>query len=512
MKRDITGIPNLFLIVSLLLIPSLYVALIAAHGYRFGDEDMTETLSYALFLRDNTLFPADFYIQSLAQQPLNERFPFALILSLFGSHLEWSCFLMHGAITLICLLGWYKLVKHFVKDPFLQILFFLISFFLLYGVNLGGNEVYYYYLVPGALAKSIAIWTLWALIKRKWNVFFLLLIAVTFIQPLVGIQLFLLGSISIIPIRHSNFLSSPRTWLPGILCFIFTAGVWIAILFFQDFIHDHQSDAIPYADLIESRLAHHFFPSYFDKQGYFILIPLFILGTVIWAKNDRLLFFFFILSLLGSLVYYISVEWLQINFLLKSQWFKTTIWLKPLSVLALIYFVDQKLQVRISVVFSLLMLASIVSLAFIQLDQGRFLKGRPYHFPTAEYKNPEMTLAERAREILPHDACLVTPPYITGFRFFSRRSLYIDYKSNLHSRAYLSEAYRRRKQIYNIDVQTRREGQNMALTGNMNYHQLKTHNFRALKGYGVTHCVVESSISLDLPLILQNELFKIYTL
>ena len=53
-----------------------YVIILFRHGYTFGSGDQSEMLPYAKFLKNNTLYANDFYIQNIAAHVPNERFVF----------------------------------------------------------------------------------------------------------------------------------------------------------------------------------------------------------------------------------------------------------------------------------------------------------------------------------------------------------------------------------------------------------------------------------------------------
>ncbi|MCB0689177.1 MAG: hypothetical protein KDC53_21715, partial [Saprospiraceae bacterium] len=398
----------------------LYITIIAYHGYRFGDEDMTETLSYALYLNDHSLYPNDVYIQAVGKSLLNERFPFTMTLYLFVDHLDWACFILHFISSILLIAGLWKVGKIFLRHPLFQLAFILTSLILSYHINLGGNEIWYNYYVPSQLAKSIGIWAFIFWLEHKRTSGYLLAALSTFAQPVVGAQLALLFLLTdLIPWTKKNgkLLRAP-------LLYAVTAGVWVAAVFISNLVTDQTITSAEFYNIMEARLAHHFFPSYYPLRSWIILVPLMSGGAFLWKRLDLRIYRFFLWAFLGMLIYLIGIEWLQISSLLSIQWFKITVWLKPLSILAFLWLIEQYFP-PIPAVSTLISALLLLVLSVIQISGTyRLFKDRPYHFPTTNYFTEEMDMGRKMLESLPDDACILIPPQVTGIRYFSRRSLY----------------------------------------------------------------------------------------
>ncbi len=490
----------------------LHIILTAFLGYRFGDQDMTETLSYALYLRDISLYPKDLYIQAVGTSWLNERLPFTLILYPFTNNLEWACFIIHLVSSLLFLLGLIRIARRYLATELWVVLFTLTSILLLYHINLGGNEAWYNYFVPSQAAKCIAIWSIVYFLEQKYDRAFLVLIPATLMQPVVGIQLVLLFTCVL---GWSKFINPARENIPwkGLAVYMLTAGLWLATVFIHHLITDSSVTSRQFYDIMESRLAHHFFPSYYPITSWVLLIPLFILAATIWRKIEYRLHVLFAFSLVGMAMYVFLIEVLELSYFLSVQWFKITVWLKPLSILAVFAWSEKRVKIpRIKLVTAL----AISALLFVSLAElggwVNLVKGKPYFFPFTNYYTDEMTIALEARERLDPEACLLIPPTVTGMRFFSKRSLFIDYKSNIHSKEYMAESYRRRQALYGMDLDLRKAGKNMVFVGNDYYHNLSAEEFQMFRSDGATHVMVSAGKKLNLTLILQTSVFAIYEL
>ncbi len=492
----------------------LYVMLIAFHGYRFGDQDMSETLSYAKYLWNETLYPHDFYVQSVAEHWLNERLPFTLILAPGKIDWEWYCLGAHFITTLLFIIALKRITDKYLSGIVWRWIFLLGFFFVSYKVNLGGNEAWYNYFVPSHLAKVFGIWSLYFFLERKENRSFIILIFSTLAQPVVGAQLALIFGLIVL----FEWIRSPekgiRGW-KGMFALFFTAGIWVLGVFWHHLLSDHSINRSDYFEMMEWRLGHHFFPSYFPETSWITLTPLILIGTVIWYKIDKRVFAFFVISIAGMILYTIFIELLEIPEFLSLQWFKTTVWLKPLGLLALIYAFSKLFHGGLVQRYPLRWIVPLfLVFALVPLLKSTALwrTNVPYHLPWKSYYTDEMQLGVELQRHLPTDAVLLTPPQITGLRFFSERSIYVDYKSNIHSRKYMAEASRRRQKLYGMHLTWRREGRDMVQAGQKFYENLGKTEFEAFKKEGATHVVAKQGREMDLEIAIQTDSFIVYSL
>lgn len=486
----------------------VYLILIAFHGYRFGDEDMAETLSYALYLNDHNLYPRDLYIQAIGAHQLNERYPFTLFLSLFSGHLEWASFILHLSSTLLLLSGLWEIISLYLRTEGGKLLLLLATLIVTYHLNLGGNEIWYHYFVPSHLAKCIAVWGLYFWLRNYPVKAYSMVALATFAQPVMGAQLALLFFLTdLLKFRKRGFKI-----FQGPLVFGLTAGIWITAVFTSHLISDQSTTNREFYEIMETRLAHHYFPFYYPLRSWVILLPLLVSASWIWKSRDKRLFYLFIWSFAGMILYLTGVEGLEIPALLSLQWFKVTVWLKPLAILALLFWMESHSRFLSGAIGRWILPAT---LAFTLLLLSEFIPHpdhRPLHLPGTDYYTAEMDLALQMREILPPDACIIIPPDVTGIRYFSQRSLFVDYKSNIHSKRYLAEAARRREELYGMDLSTRRMGKDLVTEGKAHYQKLTATDFNRYRNKGVDYVMTHGNHRLDLPVIAENSLFTLYQL
>jgi hypothetical protein len=506
-KEDNTAIPTRPIMHGIVLVV-IYLALIAFHGYRFGDEDMTETLSYALYMNDHSLFPNDLYIQAVGPNALNERFPFTYLLALFGYPLDWPCFILHLSTTFLLLAGLWQIGGIYLNAITSRILLVITTLFVTYHLNLGGNEIWYNYYVPSHLAKAIAIWGLFCWLTNRQITAYLIVSLATFAQPVVGAQLALIFML----IDLGQWKKDKLRVLAGPLLYALTAGVWILFIFVSHLVKDQSITNATFYNIMETRLGHHFFPSHFPLRSWIILLPLFALGGYFSRQNDQKMVQFFLWSFAGMLLYVIGIEWLEIPALLSVQWFKITIWLKPLALLVLIKLIDSSAE-KISIRWIQWAMLPVVLLSLLNMG-GIFhsFGNKPMHLPGTRYYNEEMEMGLQMKNILPSDVCIIIPPDVTGIRYFSERSIYVDYKSNIHSKSYMAEAARRRNVLYGLDLEMRRSKQNMMQLQKRHYELLDETDFSLYRQKGVTHILVRNNHPLNFKKIISNSLFTLYQL
>ena len=74
-----------------------------------------------------------------------------------------------------------------------------------------------------------------------------------------------------------------------------------------------------------------------------------------------------------------------------------------------------------------------------------------------------------AKQNTPKYAVFIYPMEFTGFKFYSERSIYVDFKSVVHRKDVLGNWYHRINMIYGVDINTRRERENLFKKAKENY-------------------------------------------
>lgn len=493
---------------------SIYLIVLAFRGFLFASNDPVDVMSYARFLSNPNLFPHDFYIQHLHSAFPNERWIFSWLLSLMGEHLRWITLLMHAITTIFLFLGIVRIASMYIKKEFHRWLVILIITGPLYGTNPGACDIYYNMFISSLVAKSLSVWSIYYFLKKKSLTAYLLLIPATLIHPTVGAQLFIMLTATAI-LSWKNM--SKKKMLTGILLYLMTAGIYIALLQWKL----NQNSGISEQELFEIfefRIAHHFFPSYFPVHTYFIAIALW--GFSMWYFLKRKLWNILVLQvviLAGMIFYTFFTEVFPMAAVLSSQWFKTSIWMQLTGIIGIIaWFEEQYNRSKINLLQNLSLEWSLplgaILVVVIVLSGNSYFSGKKYEFFFTEFYSDEAKIGLLAKERTPQDAVFVVPMSFTEFKYFSERSLYIDYKSVVHRKDALGEWYNRIREVYGIDLESRRTIKDLSAEANKNYTKIDPAEVKNLLQKGIRYYVGFSNQKLPYKVVAQNESYRIYDL
>ncbi len=424
-----------------------YVLLILGHGYVFGHLGMIETMPYLKDLSNPALYPNDFYIDGIQEKFPDVRWVFVQFLKLFGITNPWRVFVVHFIISISLLLGLLKVALLFLKNEVTAFWAVMLALLVLYNHNLGGNELYYNSLAPSLMAKSIGIWCVYFFLRRRDNASYLLLIPTTFIHPMVGVQLFLIMLITSIWLRFSK--KKNKISFGSIVTYLLTAGSWIVYLKFS--FSDNSIESQKVFEVLHYRLAHHYFPSTYPIGDYGLLIPFFVVGWLFFWMKNRQVFLFYTIAILGLLFYSVGVEYWHSLTILSAQWFKTTIWLKFFSSIAVVAIIKKFVfgqTKRSTKIFNLITWVTFLGLGlFLGLklpDRHPITLDLPWRDPY----NDRIEIALLAKAITPKEAIFITDSDFTHLKYFGERSTFVDYKATIHERAKLVSWYKRINEAY----------------------------------------------------------------
>lgn len=491
--------------------------LLFRHGYTFGSGDQSEMLPYAKYLIDNSLYASDFYIQSIASWVPNERYVFSAFLSFFGDKMDWAAFGLHFGVTMLLVLGLYRLAKEGLDTEGGRWLAVLMPVMVLYGVNLGGNELYYNALLPSYVAQVMGVWVFVFAMRGEALPTFVLLMLMTYVHPLIGVQLWLLVNLSFLTMRllRKNEVNLVSLLIFNVL-YLSTAGFFIYKIksgFDAGSVNNQQ-----FLDIIRFRAAHHYFPDAFPLKNWFILALPFYIG---WRLTSDTVSYVFRWILVGSIVYILGIYIFKNPTPLSMQWFSTTVWVKMFSFIITFTLIkklmDKSYLYEIlfkpkHLILNILMVLSLLSVV-LMLPQYRLLKNKPYDFPFFKTENAEVNISKLAKEKTPPDALFLILSDLSEFRYWSERSSYVDYKATNHRQAAFVEWYNRIQQVYKISLENRLKGENLTFLANYNFQALRTEDFKQLaKNQHITHIVTYKNVDLKFKRIAENDVYVIYKL
>ncbi|MEP7323675.1 MAG: DUF6798 domain-containing protein [Saprospiraceae bacterium] len=378
-------------------------------------------MPYAKHLQDSSLYTHDFYIQCLGSR-FNERWLIAHVISMFPNVIWPVLFLIiHCFFTLLLIGGLKKWTELFIKPEWAQWTCLFLCLVVLYHRNLGGNELYYNMVCASLLAKSIGIWALYFAFKSDWLKAVLLTVLSTYIHPIVGVQILILSFV-LIPskdkIKYLLFSAlgiSPYVWL-----------------LFTDL-----NNSIPSSELVnimKLRNAHHFFPASFGILNYCLLIPLFLYGTYIFYKLNVQVFYLMMLTILGCIGYSLGMLILP-QYMIMTQWFKATIWLKFFSITGIVWMIisfANKIQLSYRLKPQIILYTIGILFVSFKFYKNTNYAESLYQFPWVNNSN-EITTALKAKNLSSSDAVFIVPADFTAFKYYSERSTYVDWKAIPHN-------------------------------------------------------------------------------
>jgi len=475
-----------------------------------------QTQAYAKFLNSPDLYPLDNYLQGIHAKVPNERFAFSYLLSLSGDYLEWMCALLHVLITLLHFLLLYKIGRLFIKTDYLVWLALLVIFVPLYGVNLGGNELYYNSFFVSNLVQLTGLFGIFQLLKERYILALFTFGLATLLQPVIGTQLFvtcasvlflgkILGAVKIEWWR----------WFVGVFAFVLTGGLWVIFLkfFFED---KGITNAQFFEILFEFRSPHHYLPMEYGWANYLIIIPLLIFGTVFYLIKEKKIGLFFLISWLGMLVYFILVEGFSEVNAASLQWFKMTIWMEAFSAFAVFAMLEKKLgflQEKTLQQIAFPVLASVgAGVLYVLIFSRSFIFWNvPFDFGNQDQTEAAANISYLISKKTAKDALFLHPINFTTLKVYGERSSMVDYKVLVHRKVAMADWYKRIGDVYGVDVDSRKVGLKLFDLADENYRNLTEINIKNLQEkYGITHFITFKNHQLNFPQIIKNEEFIVY--
>ncbi len=457
---------------------SFYTLLILVHGYLFGSNDQMDFMPYARHLQAPELYPHDFYIGCLSDK-FNERWLMAHAIAWLPSRFWPVSFLMlHCLFTMILIKGLLQWVTHFIKDFYLPWLILFLTLILFYHRNLGGNEVYYNMFTPSLIAKAIAVWALWNAYTSNLILSSCLTVLATYIHPIVGYQIMILCFVLLPADRRFRFL------------LVSVAGASPYLFSLLKGLNESLSD-MQFTHIMKLRNAHHFFPSVFGILNYILLVPLFILGMIRFYSLDRRIFYVLFFISAGCIVYSCLIVFLP-KYTILSQWFKTTIWLKFFSVLAIMHWIREKWKkLNLSIWNSVLVFVTSLTVGLFvayKIYRNLPLDYSLYQLPNRSYSK-EVLFAMQVKNYSDRDAVFLVPPDYTAFKFYSERSTFVDWKAIPHHDACLITWYERIKLAYGLQDRSDLSLQELYETAHSYNSTLDEDRRQVLKAQGINYVI-----------------------
>ena len=482
------------LLLHLLALASIYAVMLLRWGYEFGRNDQMQTLAYAKMLANPDLYPLDAYLRGIHANLPNERYFFSWLLSPFAGNLPLVSILGHALFALIFLHFLWKISARFIDHEPMRWLVPLLLFVPLYGVNLGGNELYYNSFFVSNVVKTIGLAGLWFFITNRYFAAFGLFAIGTFFQPVVGIQLFATATSVLFAGLIFQWLDANwRTWIIVNIVWLMTAGVWVI------FLRSHFEGAGPLAEdhffeiLYVFRSPHHYLPSSWTQNSWLIEGAIILYGLYWFSRRDPAVFLWIASGITGCLVYLLGMELLRIDAFGAVQWFKITIWLEALGVIAIsgtiaspLYRLWSNKTISNLSYIGLYTVGSLATILFWAAP-AQIPMEIPLDHKESSRRNDAVLMAEQIKALTPQDALLVHPINYTELKVYGDRSSWADYKILIHTREAMHTWHDKMGLLYGISWERKSPPGERYQQANQFYRELDIDAIVGLKAHGVTH-------------------------
>ena len=497
--------------------------LILRFGYQYGTGDQVELLPYTLFLNDSSLYPHDFFIQGLNASVPNERTVMAYLLLPFVNHLEICCFILQFLSSIVLIMGLEKLASRFIHNKYLVWLSVLTALVALDNFALGDVDMYSACFQASALAVAIIVWAINLFMERKFVACSVLMSCATFIQLLDGLDVMMVLSAIVLfmfIVRQIPF----KTFASFVGIYALTAGVYLVVILYQKSAvlagnttpaNNHDLFKI----LFQFRHPHHFIFMSFPKIKMIVFFVLVYAALLFFSEHSSKTFEFVLVGLFGVIIYAFSVDDFHNVFIGNFQFYKITMWMKFLGVVAVVGLAEEfylsKLQIpqSLKIEKAALLVVSILCWIVVLIFNDRLPYHVPYQLFGLKEKDDMIAICEQIKDHTPKDAVFIQPFDNSELKFYGQRSSFVEFKANVRNRNFVGEWYRRIHILYRLSTEDTEKGFEEKNRADASYYTNNLWQFNSHSGYGITHMLVRKEYKPPAgTLILSNNTYAVYQL
>ena len=436
----------------------------------------------------------------------------------FVNHLEITCFILQLLSTVILVLGLQKLTFRFIKNKYLGWLATLIAMIPLNDFTLGNVELYSECIQASSLAVAIIVWALNLFLDRKFLWAAGLMSVATFIQVLEGLDVMIVLCIVMLfmaLIKQTDL----KTFILFGCIYAFTAGIYLILIFKGKQFDGGLTNERLFKILFEFRHPHHFIFSSFPKFKMIVFFALTFLSLIFYSEHSSKTFDFILVGLFGIIFYALAVDDFHSIFIGNFQFYKLTIWMKFLGVVAAVGLAEE-LYLSKWKLPDAFKLETVAICTIIVLSWGvilRFNEYLPYHVPFQIFglkeKDDMISICEKIKEVTPKDAVFIQPFDNTELKFYGQRSSFVEFKANVRHKKYVGDWYQRILLIYGLSPNSSEKGFALKDLADVNYYTHNLWRFNARNGFGITHMLVNKDYKPPFgTLIVSNNTYAVYQL
>ena len=503
-----------FTIKNIVIASAIWSLLILRFGYYFGTGDHVELLPYSKFLNDNSLYPFDFFIQSLHSNQPNERTIFAHLLLPFIKHIEPFIFLLHLLNTVVLLLGLYKLANKFLGNELFAWSAVFISIVVFNDKALGNVDLYTPSIQAGDVACAIIVWSINLFLEKKYIITSLLMSLATWIHVLEGLDVMILLCMLVLIMLIRKALNIKTALYFYLIYFILAFPFLLMILLGKSDVASSLSNKDLFAILFEFRHPHHFLFGTFPVFNKIFFVLLVVAALVFFRKRNEQLFQLVLIGTVLLVTYIICVDYLHIIAIANFQWYKVTQWIKFIGIVALVGLIVKGFSVNFQIPDNMQLAAAFIAIAvsWTLILSGSSPIKVPYQIGGLKYEQPEIDIAIKAKNTSPKDAVFIIPFSMSEFKYWSERSAYVEFKANVRNKRFVGVWYKRIGEIYGIDTTDTHIGFEKHWPADAFYHNIaNSDSVLNWKRVGITNIIINSRLDNDkLNIVDSNAKYFIY--
>lgn len=429
-------------------------------GYQFNTNDQAEHLPQIYQLLDSELYPNDYFVNASNSIFTVRHYYEQLVLFVAKTiGLEWGLFILTFLCIALMAYSFSAIAQAFFNDKWAMLLAPILAMFVFYNFTVGGNHIMYSSFISSTGGKAVAAFGLLHYFRNRFLQAGVLLGLATLIQPLVGLQLFLLVTVVEVLVKR-NWKALFRAWggyLP-------VAAFILVPVFVRQFGGEANYDKdLYYYILYVFRNHHHYLPSLFPQSHYLKFFLLTAVGVVGYAlfqpKNHERVRGIIRWGITGMFIYIIGLQIIGIDALGKLQWFKVTVWISAFSSIMIAGILGQlisginsgarlrKWLLPVSGLAAVLLLASITNSKYLPDSfTGKWMVGNRVY---SDLEKMHFWIEANTEK----DVSVLISPDNNAFPCQAKRSIPIHYQAIIHEPFFMLPWYEDYKEIYGVSIE-----------------------------------------------------------
>lgn len=430
---------------------ALAVMYVLYYGYLFNTGDLAEHLPQVYRLLDPELYPGDFFLTQFDQTFTVREYWIRLVY--FCSlviGVEWFCFITYLICVWLTILAWIRISHRITHNFIASLIAPLLIFFAFKSFTIGGNQLLENMFSSSIPAEAMASWGFLYWLNEKPKTASALWGLSCLMQLLVGLQWMMIYVV--VEILLNRKAESIKTLFQSGLIFLLCASPMLIPIVYRQFLVTYPANEMQefYTLLYFQRAPWHYIPHLFPRNDYVRFALLLLLAwssyrltgkKELYNKPIRIAGVF----LTGCILYLILIEWTEMLWVGKLQWFKTTFWVAALACI----FISHRLADIWNRVFSLhgkglsppfnaIFIGIILAGMFVLVSSANVpIKWTEGRYRIGNYVRSDLQKMHSWITVnTPKTALFLAPPDDESFACEAKRSMPVNYKALIHEPFY----------------------------------------------------------------------------